>query len=187
MPASAFLAVNSTGWILERCRAGSKIRIGRRLLHGLSAGARPEVGRRAALENLSDITKAIRGGGLVIVMGGLGGGIGSGAMPVVARQARSTGARVVAVVTVPAEAEGRKRLRHAEATLAELQQVSDRVATLPFPIWQWVQWPVVRLAATGMLANAILDAPFDVGRGRPRTNDGGHLMGRRRSRRKRSP
>ncbi len=158
MQASAFLAVNSSERILESCRAESKIRIGRRLLNGLSAGARPEVGRRAALENLSDITRAVDGGGLVIVMGGLGGGTGSGAMPVVAQQARSAGATVVSVAAMPAEAEGRKRRRQAEAALAELQCVSDRMATVPFPNCRWVLWPVVQLMATGLMANAILDA-----------------------------
>ena len=121
-------------------------------------GRTARTGSWSQLADLSDITRAVGGGGLVIVMGGLGGGTGSGAMPVVAQQARSAGATVVSVATMPAKAEGRKRRRQADAALAELQHVSDRVTTVLFPNCRWVLWPIVQLMATGMMANAILDA-----------------------------
>jgi cell division protein FtsZ len=126
-----FLAVNTDAQALGANRAPEKIQIGARLTRGLGAGARPEIGRDAALEDTDEILDSLAGADMVFVTTGLGGGTGTGAAPVMASLAAQQDALVVAVVTKPFGFEGRRRREQAEAGLDELKKVVDTVITIP--------------------------------------------------------
>jgi len=126
-----FLAVNTDCQDLKINRAPTKIQIGGKLTKGLGAGANPEVGRAAALEDTEKMLEALQGADMVFVTAGLGGGTGTGASPILASLARELGALVVAVVTKPFAFEGRRRRTQADEGLAALRQVVDTVITIP--------------------------------------------------------
>ncbi len=106
-------------------RAPIKLQLGAKLTKGLGAGANPEVGRSAALEDTEKVVEALTGADMVFVTTGLGGGTGTGAAPIIANLAREMGALVVAVVTLPFAFEGRRRRLQADEGLATLRQVVD--------------------------------------------------------------
>jgi cell division protein FtsZ len=108
-----------------------KIQIGSKLTKGLGAGANPEVGRQAALEDTEKIIEALEGADMVFVTTGLGGGTGTGAAPIVASLAAELSALTVAVVTKPFAFEGKKRQLQAERGLADLKECVDTVITIP--------------------------------------------------------
>jgi cell division protein FtsZ len=116
---------------LKRSRASVKIQLGGRLTKGLGAGADPEVGRQAALEDTDKIIEVLEGADMVFVTTGLGGGTGTGGAPIVASLATELGALTVAVVTKPFNFEGRRRLQQAEQGLSELHESVDTVITIP--------------------------------------------------------
>jgi cell division protein FtsZ len=126
-----FLAANTDCQALKSNRAPMKLQLGIRLTKGLGAGANPEVGKSAALEDKDGIAQALEGTDMVFVTSGLGGGTGTGAAPIIAQIARESGALVVAVVTKPFAFEGRRRRQQAEEGLAALRQVVDTVITIP--------------------------------------------------------
>jgi cell division protein FtsZ len=126
-----FFAVNTDCQDLKINRAPTKLQIGGKLTKGLGAGANPEVGRAAALEDTEKIIELLQGADMVFVTAGLGGGTGTGASPILAGLARELGALVVAVVTKPFSFEGRRRRQQAEEGLASLRQVVDTVITIP--------------------------------------------------------
>ena len=126
-----FLAVNTDCQDLKINRAPWKIQIGAKLTKGLGAGANPEIGRSAALEDTEKVLESLSGADMVFVTAGLGGGTGTGASPILASLARELGALVVAVVTKPFAFEGRRRRQQAEEGLAALRQVVDTVITIP--------------------------------------------------------
>ncbi len=126
-----FIAANTDHQALRASGAPTKIQIGRRLTRGLGAGARPEVGRDAALEDTDALVESIEGADMVFVTTGLGGGTGTGASPVIASLAAQSDALVVAVVTKPFAFEGRRRMLQAQAGLEELREVVDTVITIP--------------------------------------------------------
>jgi cell division protein FtsZ len=126
-----FLAANTDCQALRQNRATVKLQLGARLTKGLGAGANPEVGRSAALEDTEAVLEALTGADMVFVTAGLGGGTGTGAAPILANLARELGALVVAVVTKPFAFEGRRRQAQAEEGLAALRQVVDTVITIP--------------------------------------------------------
>lgn len=126
-----FLAVNTDVQALKQSRASVKIQIGARLTKGLGAGANPDVGREAALEDTEKIIEALQGADMVFVTTGLGGGTGTGAAPIVASLAAELDALTVAVVTKPFAFEGKKRLSQAERGLTELKESVDTVITIP--------------------------------------------------------
>jgi cell division protein FtsZ len=126
-----FLAANTDCQALHGSRAQLKIQLGAKLTKGLGAGANPEVGRSAALEDTETVIEALTGSDMVFVTTGLGGGTGTGATPIIASLARELGALVVAVVTKPFAFEGRRRRMQAEEGLASLRQVVDTVITIP--------------------------------------------------------
>jgi cell division protein FtsZ len=131
MEGAKFLAANTDLQALQASSAPYKIQIGTRLTQGLGAGANPEVGRNAALEDREEIKNAVADCDMVFVTAGLGGGTGTGAAPVIAEVAKETGALTVAVVTKPFSFEGKKRFRQAEEGLEELKKVVDTVITIP--------------------------------------------------------
>lgn len=126
-----FIVANTDAQALRGNPAPVKLQIGAKLTKGLGAGADPNVGRQAALEDTDALVQALTGADLVFVTTGLGGGTGTGAAPVIASLASELGALTVAVVTKPFKFEGRKRARQAEAGLAALQDVVDTVITIP--------------------------------------------------------
>ena len=126
-----FLAANTDAQALQACAAPVKIQLGAKLTKGLGAGANPEIGRQAALEDTDKIIEALDGADMVFVTAGLGGGTGTGGAPVVATLAQTLGALTVAVVTKPFSFEGKRRMMQAEQGLAELSQAVDTVICIP--------------------------------------------------------
>jgi cell division protein FtsZ len=126
-----FIAANTDLQALQMSRASVKLQLGVKLTNGLGAGANPEVGRQAALEDSDKIIEALEGADMVFVTTGLGGGTGTGAAPIIASLASEMGALTVAVVTKPFAFEGRRRLTQAEKGLSELIESVDTVIVIP--------------------------------------------------------
>jgi cell division protein FtsZ len=126
-----FIAANTDLQALKLSQAPVKLQLGAKLTKGLGAGANPEVGRKAALEDTEKILEALDGADMVFVTGGLGGGTASGAAPVVANLASELGALTVAVVTKPFAFEGKRRMEQAEQALNELIGCVDTVIVIP--------------------------------------------------------
>jgi cell division protein FtsZ len=126
-----FIVANTDAQALAANAAPHKVQIGRQLTKGLGAGADPNVGRAAALEDTDKIIEALTGADLVFVTTGLGGGTGTGAAPVIASLANQLGALTVAVVTKPFKFEGRKRALQAEAGVQELAGMVDTMIMIP--------------------------------------------------------
>jgi len=126
-----FLVANTDAQALRMSKAPVKIQLGAKLTKGLGAGANPEIGRRAALEDTDKVIDALEGADMVFVTAGLGGGTGSGGAPIVASLARELHALTVAVVTKPFAFEGKRRMMQAEQGLAELSQSVDTVICIP--------------------------------------------------------
>ncbi len=126
-----FIAINSDAQDLHHSQAKKKIHIGKNLTRGLGAGGNPDVGRRAAEETREEIANAIKGSDMIFITGGMGGGTGTGAAPVVAKIARETGALTVGVVTKPFLFEGQERMRLALAGIEELKREVDALITIP--------------------------------------------------------
>jgi cell division protein FtsZ len=126
-----FIVANTDLQALKLNSAPHKIQIGAKLTKGLGAGADPNVGRQAALEDTEKLIEALDGADMVFVTTGLGGGTGTGAAPVIASLASELGALTIAVVTKPFKFEGRKRQMQAEFGLDELRECVDTVITIP--------------------------------------------------------
>jgi cell division protein FtsZ len=126
-----FIAANTDLQALKISQAPLKLQLGAKLTKGLGAGANPEVGRKAALEDTDKIIEALEGSDMIFITSGLGGGTGSGAAPVVASLASELGALSVAVVTKPFAFEGKRRMLQAEQALNELVGVVDTVIVIP--------------------------------------------------------
>ena len=126
-----FIVANTDSQALRASPAPLKIQLGARLTQGLGAGADPEVGKNAALEDREQIKKLLEGADMVFVTAGLGGGTGTGSAPIVAATAKELGILTVAVVTKPFAFEGRRRSQQAETGLAELRGVVDTLITIP--------------------------------------------------------
>ncbi|MCA1640646.1 MAG: cell division protein FtsZ [Acidobacteria bacterium] len=126
-----FLVANTDLQALKRSRAPIKIQLGGKLTKGLGAGANPEVGRNAALEDTEKIIEALEGADMVFVTTGLGGGTGTGAAPIIASLATELNALTVAVVTKPFHFEGKRRMEQSEQGLRELRECVDTVITIP--------------------------------------------------------
>ncbi len=126
-----FIVANTDVQALRASPAPVKLQLGARLTMGLGAGADPEVGKNAALEDREQIKKLLEGADMVFVTAGLGGGTGTGSAPIVAATAKELGILTVAVVTKPFAFEGRRRSQQAETGLAELRAVVDTLITIP--------------------------------------------------------
>jgi cell division protein FtsZ len=126
-----FIVANTDVQALDHNRAGVKIQIGHKLTQGLGAGADPNIGRQAALEDTDSLIQALSGADMIFVTTGLGGGTGTGAAPVIASLASELGALTIAVVTKPFRFEGKKRALQAEAGLEALRDCVDTVITIP--------------------------------------------------------
>src|ERR671915_1522293 len=126
-----FIVANTDLQALRMNGAPNKLQIGGKLTKGLGAGADPNVGRQAALEDTEKLIEALDGADMVFVTTGLGGGTGTGAAPVIASLASELGALTIAVVTKPFKFEGKKRQVQAERGLEELRDCVDTVITIP--------------------------------------------------------
>jgi len=126
-----FIVANTDLQALRASNAPVKLQIGSKLTKGLGAGADPNVGRNAALEDTDQIIQALDGADMIFVTTGLGGGTGTGAAPVIASLATELGALTVAVVTKPFKFEGRKRQLQAERGLEALRECVDTIITIP--------------------------------------------------------
>src|SRR5580658_7197991 len=126
-----FIAANTDVQALKLSQAPVKLQLGVRLTSGLGAGANPDVGRRAALEDSEKIIEALEGADMVFVCAGLGGGTGTGAAPVIASLASEMGILTVAVITRPFGFEGKRRLQQAERGMKELLESVDTMIVIP--------------------------------------------------------
>jgi len=126
-----FIAANTDAQALVANLAPMKLQLGASLTKGLGAGANPETGRKAALEDVEKIREVLKGADMVFITAGLGGGTGTGGAPVIAEVAREIGALTVAIVTKPFHFEGKKRMKQAEEGLANLKMIADALITIP--------------------------------------------------------
>ncbi len=126
-----FIGINADRQALMRCKAPKKIQIGEKSTKGLGAGAVPEVGERAAEENIDEIKEALEGADMVFVTCGMGGGTGTGAAPVVAKIAKELGILTVAVVTKPFPFEGNKRMQNANLGISKIKDCVDTMIVIP--------------------------------------------------------
>ena len=126
-----FITANTDRQALDASLAPVKLAIGQELTKGLGAGANPEVGRKAALEDYAKISELLAGADMVFITAGMGGGTGTGAAPVFAKIAKEIGALTVGVVTKPFMFEGRKRMKHAEGGISGLRENVDSLITIP--------------------------------------------------------
>lgn len=126
-----FVVMNTDQQALNAARCERRVQIGEKLTHGLGAGANPEIGRKAALEDVNRISEVVAGAHMVFVTAGMGGGTGTGAAPIVAQAAKEAGALTVAVVTRPFVFEGRRRARAADEGLANLAPNVDAILVIP--------------------------------------------------------
>jgi cell division protein FtsZ len=126
-----FIAANTDLQALSSNLAPTKMQLGNQLTKGLGAGANPDIGKRAAMEDLERISEILDGADMVFVTAGMGGGTGTGAAPIMASIAKEKGCLTVAVVTKPFLFEGKRRLVQAEAGLRELRSTVDTLITIP--------------------------------------------------------
>ena len=126
-----FIAINTDKHVLLQSQATHKIQIGEKVTKGQGAGARPEVGKRAAEESKEVISDALKGTDMVFITAGMGGGTGTGAAPIIAGIAKEMGILTVGIVTKPFGFEGKHRMDQAEAGIAELAQHVDSLVVIP--------------------------------------------------------
>src|SRR5690606_11996253 len=126
-----FVACNTDIQSLRFSLAPTKIQIGKDLTRGLGAGADPDVGREAALEDRHELQAHLEGADMVFITAGMGGGTGTGGASIVAQIARELGALTVGVVTKPFSFEGKRRRKHAEVGIARLRECVDTLITIP--------------------------------------------------------
>ena len=126
-----YIVANTDSQALAASMAGTKIQLGGNVTKGLGAGANPEVGRKAAIEDYEKLSEVISGADMVFVTAGMGGGTGTGAAPVIAKLAREMGALTVGVVTKPFSFEGKKRSRQADEGIRSLEECVDALICIP--------------------------------------------------------
>jgi cell division protein FtsZ len=131
LPGVDFLAANTDAQALRTNLAPVKFQLGEKLTRGLGAGGNPEVGKRAALEDVERLAEYLSGADMIFVTAGMGGGTGTGAAPVVAKVAKELGCLTVGVVTKPFMFEGKRRAKQAEDGLRELKAAVDTLITIP--------------------------------------------------------
>ena len=126
-----FIVANTDMQALDKCLAPVKLQIGARLTKGLGAGANPEIGRAAALEDTDRIIECLEGADMVFITAGIGGGTGTGAAPIIASLASELGALTIAVVTKPFAFEGKRRMSRRKWGLKDLKECVDTFITIP--------------------------------------------------------
>ena len=126
-----FVGVNTDSQALALCKAPKHLQIGEKLTKGLGAGARPEVGEKAAEESVEEISAMLKGADMVFVTCGMGGGTGTGAAPIVAKMAKDAGILTVGVVTKPFKFEAKTRMNNAESGIERLKEHVDTLIVIP--------------------------------------------------------
>ncbi len=126
-----FIVANTDAQALNLSKALKKIQIGNKLTRGLGAGANPEVGEKAAIEDRENIAETLKGSDMIFITTGMGGGTGTGAAPIIAEIAKETDALVVGVVTKPFRFEGKQRMEKAEKGIDQLVNIVDTLITIP--------------------------------------------------------
>ena len=126
-----FIVANTDAQAIDSSRAAIKIQLGEQITKGLGAGANPEIGRRAALEDEQRIREYLAGSDMIFLTAGMGGGTGTGGAPIIAKVAREAGALTVGVVTKPFLFEGKKRMKQAEEGIQELKANVDTLIVIP--------------------------------------------------------
>ncbi len=126
-----YIAANTDAQMLKNSLAPTKIQLGPRLTRGLGAGGDPKVGEAAAEESYADLNRALAGADMVFLTAGMGGGTGTGAIPIAARVSRNLGAVTIAIVTMPFNFEVGRRQQNARSGLAQLRQYTDTLITVP--------------------------------------------------------
>lgn len=126
-----FVSVNTDKQALTSSKAALKVQIGEKITKGLGAGANPEVGAQAALEDKEKLTEILKGTDMVFITAGMGGGTGTGSAPIIAQIAKDLGILTVGVVTKPFTFEGMKRLKNANLGISQLLDVVDTLVTIP--------------------------------------------------------
>ena len=126
-----FIGINTDRQALQLCKAERAIQIGEKLTKGLGAGAKPEVGEKAAEESIEEIKEAIQGADMVFVTCGMGGGTGTGGAPVVAKLAKDMGILTVGVVTKPFKFEAKTRMNNATTGIQKLKESVDTLIVIP--------------------------------------------------------
>jgi cell division protein FtsZ len=151
-----FICANTDAQALKGARVKTGLQIGCNITKGLGAGANPEIGRQAAMEDRDRIQEVVEGADMLFITAGLGGGTGTGAAPVVAQLAKELGILTVAVVTKPFNMEGGKRMRIAEQGIAELGRFVDSLITIPNEKLLSVLGPQTTLLDAFKAANEVL-------------------------------
>ncbi len=151
-----FICANTDAQALKGARVRTGIQIGCNITKGLGAGANPEVGRQAAMEDRDRIAEVVSGADMLFITAGLGGGTGTGAAPVVAQLAKELGILTVAVVTKPFSMEGGKRMQIADQGIAELGRYVDSLITIPNEKLLTVLGPDTTLLDAFRAANEVL-------------------------------
>ena len=126
-----FVVANTDAQALEMSEITTRVQLGEKITKGLGAGSNPDVGRRSAEEDLDVVCNYIKGADILYLTAGMGGGTGSGALPVIANAAREMGILTVAIVTKPFTFEGKRRMRHAEDAIKNLKQSVDTLLVVP--------------------------------------------------------
>lgn len=151
-----FICLNTDAQVLKKSKVKTTLQIGTNITKGLGAGADPEVGRQAAMEDRDRIVELIEGCDMLFITAGMGGGTGTGAAPVVAQVAKELGILTVAVVTKPFDMEGGKRMGVAESGIGELTKHVDSLITIPNQKLLSVLGPKTRLLDAFTSANGVL-------------------------------
>ena len=126
-----FIVANTDAQALDISSVHHRVQLGEKITKGLGAGSNPDIGRRAAEEDLDVVINLIKGADILFLTGGMGGGTGSGALPVIAHAARELGILTVGVVTKPFTFEGRRRMAHADEAIRNLKQSVDTLLVVP--------------------------------------------------------
>jgi cell division protein FtsZ len=126
-----FVAVNTDAQVLKRSKAQTRLQIGKNLLRGLGAGAKSDVGKKAALESIFDIEEMVKDADMVFITCGMGGGTGTGAAPIIAKKAKESGALTIGIVTKPFSFEGPLRMQEAVKGLEALKPHVDTLIVIP--------------------------------------------------------
>jgi cell division protein FtsZ len=151
-----FIAANTDAQALNNSSASHKIQLGKKITKGLGAGSNPDVGRQAAEEDLNAILDYLANTDILFLTAGLGGGTGSGALPVIARAAKELGVLTIAVVTKPFLFEGKRRQKHAEEALKNLDGAVDTLLVVPNQRLIEISDPNISMLNAFALANDIL-------------------------------
>lgn len=151
-----FVAANTDAQALANSKAPVAIQLGSKITKGLGAGSNPDTGRRAAEEDIEEIKKHVSGADILFLAAGLGGGTGSGAVPVIAKAAKEMGILTVAVVTKPFVFEGKRRVKHAEEALQSLKSSVDTMIVVPNERLLEVVDPKISIVDAFSFSNTIL-------------------------------